>query len=93
MLGSDSTKGALGEFTAMSQSIRKLAENLDKRTAELTGGINKATSSGLQSVEQLAQDSRRTLNEINRTLRSFEANPQQLLFGNKPSIPEYGGKR
>ncbi|WP_293868806.1 MCE family protein [uncultured Alsobacter sp.] len=93
VLGSDSTKGALGEFTAMSQSIRKLAENLDKRTAELTGGINKATSSGLQSVEQLAQDSRRTLNEINRTLRSFEANPQQLLFGNKPSIPEYGGKR
>lgn len=92
-LGSDATQGALGDFSEMSKSIRRLAENLDKRTAELTAGIGKAAGSGVRDLEQLAQDTRRTLNEVNRTLRSFERNPQQLLFGNKPSIPEYNGRQ
>jgi type II secretory pathway component PulK len=40
----------------------------------------------------LAEDGRKTLNDIGRTLRSLEKNPQQLLFGSKPTIPEYSGR-
>jgi phospholipid/cholesterol/gamma-HCH transport system substrate-binding protein len=91
-LGSDETKGALGDIGEMARSVRVLADNLDKRTAEITTGINRVTGPALREYESLAADGKRTLGELNRTLRSFEKNPQQLLFGAKPSIPEYSGR-
>jgi phospholipid/cholesterol/gamma-HCH transport system substrate-binding protein len=92
-LGSEQTQGALNEVADMARSIRKLADNLDKRTAEITTGINRVTGPALRDYEALASDGRRTLTEINRTLRSFQSNPQQLLFGQKSSIPEYQGRQ
>lgn len=86
-------QGALADVGAAARSIRALADNLDKRTAEITSGINRFTGPGLRDIEALATDGRRTLNDLNRTLRSFERNPQQLLFGNRPAIPDYGGRR
>ncbi len=92
VIGSAETKGTIQEIGDMAQSIRKLADNLDKRTAEITSGVGKLTGPGLRDFEQLTAEGRRTLGELNRTLRSFERNPQQLLFGGKPSIPEYSGR-
>jgi phospholipid/cholesterol/gamma-HCH transport system substrate-binding protein len=91
-LGSPEGKGAFAEIGETAKSIRKLAENLDKRTADITTGINRFTGSGAQNLEALANDGRKTLNELNRTLRGFERNPQQLIFGSKPSIPEYNAR-
>lgn len=86
-------QGALSDVGAAARSIRALADNLDKRTAEITSGISRFTGPGLRDIEALASDGRRTLNDLNRTLRSFERNPQQLLFGSKPAIPDYNGRR
>lgn len=86
-------KGLFEDIRVAANSIRVLADNLDKRTAEITSGINRFTGPGLQEYRQLAEDGRQTLNEIGRAVRSLERNPQQLLFGGKPNIPEYGGRR
>lgn len=91
-LGSGETQGALNEVQEMAKSIRRLADNLDKRTADITSGIGKVTGPGVRDFESLAADGRRTLNELNRTLRSLQSNPQQLLFGQKSSIPDYQGR-
>ena len=91
-LGSGETKAALGDIGEMARSIRRLADNLDKRTQEITAGINRVTGPAVRQYEALAEDGRKTLNDIGRTLRSLEKNPQQLLFGSKPSIPEYSGR-
>jgi phospholipid/cholesterol/gamma-HCH transport system substrate-binding protein len=74
-------------------AIRVLAENLDTRTGEITRGITRATGPALQEYRQLADDGRRTLEEINRAVRSLERNPQQLLFGGQPSVPEFRERR
>ena len=74
------------------KAIRKLADNLDSRTKEITAGIKNFTGPGLKNYEALAADGRRTLDEINRTVRSLGRDPQQVLFGAKPSVPEYGGR-
>ena len=71
--------------------IRKLADNLDGRTKEITSGINRFTGPGFREYEALAADGRRTLNDLNRAVRSLERNPSQLIFGGKPTIPEYKG--
>lgn len=90
--GNGDGKGMFGDVGEAAKSIRKLADNLDQRTKELTVSIGRFTGPGLRQYEALAADGRKTLEEINRTLRSFEKNPQQLLFGSKPKIPEYTGR-
>lgn len=92
-LSSPEGKGAFQEVAEAARSIRTLADNLDKRTAEITAGINRFTGPGLRDYEALASDGRKTLGEVNRVLRSLERNPQQVIFGSKPGLPEYNGRR
>lgn len=92
VLGTSDSKGVITEISEAAKSFRKLADNLDARTKEMTAGLNRFTGSGLRQYEALAADGRRTLDEINRTLRSLERNPQQLLFGRRPATPEYSGR-
>jgi phospholipid/cholesterol/gamma-HCH transport system substrate-binding protein len=95
-LGSASGEEGTATFASIGEaarSIRALADNLDRRTADITSGINRFTGTGLREYEALANESRKTLNEVNRTLKNIERNPQQLIFGGKPSIPEYKGQR
>jgi phospholipid/cholesterol/gamma-HCH transport system substrate-binding protein len=42
-----------------------------------------------REYDALAGDARRSLNELNRTVRSIQQNPQQFIFGSRPAIPEY----
>lgn len=86
-------RSALTEISDAAKSIRVLADNLDRRTAEITVGINRFTGVGLRNVDATVSDAKRVLTEINRTLRSFERNPQQLIFGGKPPLPQYNGSR
>lgn len=92
-LNSEDGKGVLAEVGEAAKSIRLLADNLDKRTAEITTGINRFTGPGLRDIESLASDGKRTLADLNRTLRNFERNPQQFIFGGRPPLPQYGGSR
>lgn len=92
-LGSDDGKAAASNFADTAASIRKLAENLDKRTAEMASSFNRVAGAGTRDLDALTAEARRTLTEINRTLNDFNRNPQQLLFGSKPGIPEYNRTR
>ena len=53
-------------------------------------GVKNFTGPGLKQYEALALDARKTLDEINRTVRSLGKNPEQVIFGAKPAVPEYG---
>ena len=86
-------EGMFDEVREAARSIRILADNLDKRTADITTGINRFTGSGLREVEISPSEGRRTLNDIGRAVRSLESNPQQLIFGGGRGIPEYSGRR
>lgn len=92
-LSSEDGKGVLADVGEAAKSIRILADNLDKRTAEITTGINRFTGPGLRDIEALASDGKRTLADLNRTLRNIERNPQQFIFGGRPPLPQYGGSR
>jgi phospholipid/cholesterol/gamma-HCH transport system substrate-binding protein len=92
-LNSEDGQGAFTEVANAARSIRTLADNLDKRTAEITTGINRFTGPGLRDIENLAAEGRRSLTDFNRTLRSIERNPQQFIFGGKPPLPQYSGSR
>ncbi|HEX2554936.1 MAG TPA: MlaD family protein [Microvirga sp.] len=87
--------GTFEEIRLAARSIRELAGNLDKRTGELTAGINRFTGAGLREYEALAVEGRKTLNDIGRAVRSLERNPQQVIFGSggQSGVPQYNGRR
>jgi phospholipid/cholesterol/gamma-HCH transport system substrate-binding protein len=95
-LGSASGEEGKGTFESIREaadSIRTLANNLDKRTAEITVGINRFTGAGAREIGAAASEARRTLTDVGRTVRSIEKNPSQVIFGGSPSLPEYSGRR
>src|SRR5665213_654110 len=65
--------GKGGEINEAAHSIRTLAENLDKRTAEITVGISKLTTTGT-----------RTLSTIGTAAKNFDANPIRIIWGGAP---------
>lgn len=81
--------GMMNEIAETAKSIRGLAANLDKRTAEITAGLNRFTGPGLRDIEALAAESRKAIADLSRAVRSLERNPSQLLFGGQSNIPEY----
>jgi len=90
LIGGPEKKGQLAEAAS---SFKTLADNLDKRTAELTAGLSKFTGSGLREWEALAVDGRRTLSEVERAVKNLDHNPQRVIFGGGNAVPEYNGKR
>jgi phospholipid/cholesterol/gamma-HCH transport system substrate-binding protein len=90
-VGSPDTKGALAEVGDAARSVRQFADDLNQRTKDIAVGLTHFTGSGLREYEALAVDARRTLGDLDRTIRSFERNPNQLIFGSKPALPEFHG--
>lgn len=78
----------IAEITEAARAIKLLAANLDKRTGEITVGINRFTGPGLRDIEALASESRKAVGDLSRAVRSLERNPSQLLFGGQSEIPE-----
>jgi phospholipid/cholesterol/gamma-HCH transport system substrate-binding protein len=65
--------GKGGDINEAARSIRKLADNLDKRTAELTEQIGKLATTGTN-----------TLYTINKAAKHFDENPSRIIFGGPP---------
>jgi phospholipid/cholesterol/gamma-HCH transport system substrate-binding protein len=92
-VGSPDLKGPLSEIGDAARSVRQLADNLDVRTKDIAAGLTHFSSTGLREYEALAIDGRRTINDLDRAIRGFERNPNEVLFGAKSTLPEYqGGK-
>ena len=75
------------------RAFRTLSENLDKRTATISQSVTRLSGSSRREVEALASDGQRTLNTLNRAAKSLERDPSQVIFGGKPTLPEYNGGR
>ena len=79
----------MAEIGETAKAIRTLANNLDKRTAEITAGISRFAGPGLRDLEALTGEARKAVNDVGRAVRSFERNPSQLITGGRSTIPDY----
>lgn len=83
-----------GDIQEAARSIRQLADNLDKRTSDISAGINRFSATGARELEAFASEGRRTLSEIDRAVKNLDRNPSRLLFGGSGnSVPAYNGQR
>ena len=79
LLGDGAGKTMVADIAAAARSIKTLAENMTR-----------FTNTGLKQYESLAVDGRRTLQDVDRAVRTLEKNPQSIIFGN-PALPDYKG--
>lgn len=73
--------GKPGEVKATLESIKQLAENLDKRTADISVGLERFANTGLRQWERFAVDGRRAANQFERAVRNFQRNPSRVIWG------------
>ena len=73
-----------GDLQLAITSFKELSDNLDKRTAEISAGVNKLTATGTSQISVLVSDARKTLGDISLAFRNLDKNPSRLLFGGAP---------
>ena len=81
MGGADGT----GDIQEAARSLKTLADNLDKRTDDISAGINKFTAVGAKELEAVGYSARRTMGEIEKAVKNFDANPSRILWGGSGS--------
>jgi phospholipid/cholesterol/gamma-HCH transport system substrate-binding protein len=78
LTGSSDGNGQIGQAA---DAIRRLADNLDKRTDEISNGLAQFSNSGLKQFEAFAVDGRHTLVELNKAIKNIDQHPTRLIFG------------
>jgi phospholipid/cholesterol/gamma-HCH transport system substrate-binding protein len=78
LTGSGDGAGQIGQAA---DSIRKLADDLDKNTGEISAGLSQFSNSGLKQFEAFAVDGRHTLAELNKAIKNIDQHPTRLIFG------------
>jgi phospholipid/cholesterol/gamma-HCH transport system substrate-binding protein len=85
-------KSTFASIRGAADSVRKTADNLDKRFMEISVAISRFSGTGSKQVEAVAVDARRTVNDVGRAARDLDRNPSSIIFGgNKPPLPTYTG--
>jgi len=74
-----------GDIQEAARSLKMLADNLDKRTDDISAGINKFTAVGAKELENVGYSARRTMGEIEKAVKNFDANPSRILWGGSSS--------
>jgi phospholipid/cholesterol/gamma-HCH transport system substrate-binding protein len=78
LTGDASGNGQIGQAV---DSIRRLADDLDKRSGEISTGLAQFSNSGLKQFEAFAVDGRHTLAELDKAIKNIDQHPTRLIFG------------
>ncbi len=63
------------------ESVKKLSDDLNKRTASMTVGVNKLTDSANKQINIVGADAHRAINNIDRAVTDLAKHPSRFLFG------------
>ena len=80
-----------GEQAIKALDPRKL-KSITEDIAGASANINRFSASGLRQYEQLAVEGRKAVGTVDRAVKSLERDPQQVIFGASPAVPEYQGR-
>lgn len=92
MLGSGETDGLMAEARQTLTAFRNVAETLNARVGTISAGIERFSGQGLQDIEALVNESRRSITRIERAITEFEQNPQRIITGGEGTIRRYDGR-
>lgn len=89
---SDEDGSVVREARQTLQSYRSVADNLNARLGPITDNLNRFSGQGLRDVQSLVNESRQSVQRIERAITDLEKNPQRVIFGGSGNVPEYDGR-
>lgn len=92
LLGSGEAEGLAQTATDTLKSFKQVADTLNGRIGEITDGLAKFTNQGLREVEQLVNDSRRSISRIENAITDLSRNPQRVITGGDGAVRQYDGR-
>ncbi len=92
LLGSGEANGVMADARATLKSFKQVADTLNARLGTITDNLARFSGSGLQNIEALVQDSRRSINRIEQTVTDLGRNPQRILTGGEGEVRQYDGR-
>jgi phospholipid/cholesterol/gamma-HCH transport system substrate-binding protein len=84
--------GLVAEAKSTLAAFRKVADTLNARIGEISDGLAKFSGRGLNNVDALVQDTRRSVTRIEQSITEIEKNPNRLIFGGQGSVPRVDGR-
>ena len=92
LLGSGEANGVMADARATLKSFKQAADTLNARLGTITDNLARFSGPGLQNIEALVQDSRRSINRIEQTVTDLGRNPQRIITGGEGEVRQYDGR-
>ncbi|MET3595814.1 MULTISPECIES: MlaD family protein [Mesorhizobium] len=92
LLGSGEANGVMADARATLKSFKQVADTLNARLGTITDNLARFSGSGLQDVEALVQDSRRSISRIEEAVTDLSRNPQRILTGGEGEVRQFDGR-
>jgi len=92
LLGSGEANGVMADARDTLKSFKQVADTLNARLGTITDNLARFSGQGLQNVEALVQDSRRSINRIEEAVTDLSRNPQRILSGGEGEVRQYDGR-
>lgn len=92
LLGSGQADGVMADARDTLKSFKQVADTLNARLGVITDNLARFSGQGLQNVEALVQDSRRSINRIEEAVTDLSRNPQRILSGGDGEVRQFDGR-
>lgn len=92
LLGSGEAEGVFADASETLKAFRQVADTLNARLAGILDGLSKFSGQGLRNVDSLVQDTRRSVNRIERAITDLERNPERIITGGDGTVRQYDGR-
>ncbi|OHV88516.1 MlaD family protein [Mesorhizobium sp. ORS 3428] len=92
LLGSGEANGVMADARSTLKSFKQVADTLNARLGTIVDNLSRFSGSGLQNVEALVQDSRRSINRIEEAVSDLSRNPQRFLTGGEGEVRQFDGR-
>ncbi|MDG4875549.1 MlaD family protein [Mesorhizobium sp. WSM4935] len=92
LLGSGEANGVMADARATLKSFKQVADTLNSRLGTIVDNLSRFSGQGLQNVEALVQDSRRSINRIEEAVTDLSRNPQRILTGGEGEVRQFDGR-
>ncbi|CDX26933.1 Mammalian cell entry related domain protein [Mesorhizobium sp. SOD10] len=92
LLGSGEANGVMADARATLKSFKQVADTLNSRLGTIVDNLSRFSGQGLQNVEALVQDSRRSISRIEEAVTDLSRNPQRILTGGEGEVRQFDGR-
>lgn len=92
MLDSEDGQSIVADARETLNSFKVVADSLNARVNSVGAGLEKFSGQGLRDLQNLINQTSRSVDRIERAITNIEQNPQQLIFGGEGDVKTFDGR-